>query len=66
MHSLSFCILRQDYTSILSNLLEVSISLHPISAAIQELEAAAKKAGDEAKVTHMILHEELLIAVTNC
>lgn len=46
---LSYASQLKDYTSILSNLLEVSISLYPITAAIQELEAAAKKAHKEAK-----------------
>ncbi|KAL1821182.1 hypothetical protein ACET3Z_016051 [Daucus carota] len=46
---LSYASQLKDYTSILSNLLEVSISLYPITAAIQEFEAAAKKAEDEAK-----------------
>lgn len=40
----------QDYTKILSNLLNGSISLHPIVSAIQELELAAKKTEVEAKV----------------
>ncbi|WMV55413.1 hypothetical protein MTR67_048798 [Solanum verrucosum] len=42
----------QDYTRILSKLLEGrNISLHPITAATQELAAAAKETLDEAKAT---------------
>ncbi|CAK9137895.1 unnamed protein product [Ilex paraguariensis] len=39
----------QEYTNILSNLLEGNVSLDPIIAAIQELTAAAKKVEEEAK-----------------
>lgn len=46
---LSYTSQLQDYTNILSNLLKGGISLHPIIVAIQEFEAAAKKAEEEAK-----------------
>lgn len=43
----------QDYTRILSKLLEGrNISLHPITAATQELAATAKETLDEAKVRY--------------
>ncbi|XAR69859.1 Glutamate carboxypeptidase [Bertholletia excelsa] len=39
----------QDYTNSLNNLLDESVSLHPIMASIQELVTAAKEAEEEAK-----------------
>lgn len=46
----------QDYTHILSDLLEGGISLHPITAAIQELAAAAIETLEEAKVRYQTLN----------
>ncbi|CAL5419551.1 unnamed protein product [Camellia sinensis] len=39
-----------EYTNMLSNLLEGSASVHPITASIQELATAAKEAEEEAKI----------------
>jgi len=38
------------YNDILSNLLDKRISLHPLTASIQEFASAAKEADDESKV----------------
>ncbi|OIT08338.1 PREDICTED: probable glutamate carboxypeptidase 2 [Nicotiana attenuata] len=46
---LTYAVQLQDYTHILSDLLEGGISLHPITAAIQELAAAAIETLEEAK-----------------
>lgn len=47
--------LWQEYTIVLSNLLEGSISLHPITASIQEFVVAAKEAEEDAKVRYKTL-----------
>ncbi|CAL5350480.1 unnamed protein product [Camellia sinensis] len=44
-----------EYTNMLSNLLEGSASVHPITASIQELATAAKEAEEEAKRLIMIM-----------
>lgn len=40
----------QGYKNILSNFLDGSVSLHPLTTSIQELAYAAKEAENEAKV----------------
>ncbi|KAL6997872.1 glutamate carboxypeptidase II [Sarracenia purpurea var. burkii] len=48
MKSVTMLIVRV-YTNVLSNMLEDSVSLHPITASIQELATAAKEEEEEAK-----------------
>ena len=47
--------LWQEYTNVLSNLLEGSASLHPLTVSIQEFAAAANEAHKEAKVRYEVL-----------
>lgn len=49
LNYLSYAAQLQEYTNVLSNLLEGSVSLHPITASIQEFVVAAKEAEEEAK-----------------
>ncbi|KAF7147693.1 hypothetical protein RHSIM_Rhsim03G0057700 [Rhododendron simsii] len=49
LNYLSYAAQLQEYTNVLSNLLEGSVSLHPIAASIQEFVVAAKEAEEEAK-----------------
>ncbi|KAH7841500.1 hypothetical protein Vadar_030651 [Vaccinium darrowii] len=49
LNYLSYAAQLQEYTIVLSNLLAGSISLHPITASIQEFVVAAKEAEEDAK-----------------
>ncbi|KAL6997879.1 glutamate carboxypeptidase II [Sarracenia purpurea var. burkii] len=49
LNYLSYVTQLQVYTNVLSNMLEDSVSLHPITASIQELATAAKEEEEEAK-----------------
>ncbi|KAK9290745.1 hypothetical protein L1049_008921 [Liquidambar formosana] len=46
---LSYAHQLQEYTKVLRNMLEGSVSLHPLTASILELASAAKEANEEAK-----------------
>ncbi|KAE9465693.1 hypothetical protein C3L33_02401, partial [Rhododendron williamsianum] len=62
LNYLSYAAQLQEYTNVLSNLLEGSVSLHPITASIQEFVVAAKEAEEEAKKSS----PRLLAKSTNC
>ncbi|KAI7997998.1 putative glutamate carboxypeptidase AMP1 [Camellia lanceoleosa] len=49
LNYISYAAQLLEYTNMLSNLLEGSASVHPITASIQELATAAKEAEEEAK-----------------
>ncbi|GFY98012.1 peptidase M28 family protein [Actinidia rufa] len=51
LNYLSYAAQLQEYTNVLSNLLEGDASLHPLTASIREFAAAAKEAHKEAKET---------------